>query len=160
MVGQISVASDAGTYAIRMTGDVRMVLCLSFDKFIRAMFEDPQFDSVVFDLSLAEAVDSTTLGLMAKIALQCRKVGVPRPVLVVTAAGMVRLLETMGFEEIFVITRSIGQGLDYAECLNCEGGSEEIFKQRVIDAHKVLMSLNEHNHQAFRELVETLERES
>lgn len=160
MVGQISVASDAGTYAIRMTGDVRMVLCLSFDKFIRAMFEDPQFDSVVFDLSLAEAVDSTTLGLMAKIALRCRKVGVPRPVLVVTAAGMVRLLETMGFEEIFVITRSIGQSLDFAECLNCEGGSEESFKQRVIDAHKVLISLNEHNQQAFKELVETLEKGS
>ena len=158
MVGQISVASDAGTYAIRMTGDVRMVLCLSFDKFIRAMFADPRFDSVVFDLSLAEAVDSTTLGLMAKIALQCRKVGAPRPVLVVAAAGMVRLLETMGFDEIFVITRGAGRSISETQCLNCESGSEDSFKQRVLDAHKVLMSLNEHNQQAFRELVETLEK--
>ncbi|HEY7771983.1 MAG TPA: STAS domain-containing protein [Marinagarivorans sp.] len=157
MVGQISVASDAGTYAIRMTGDVRMVLCLSFDKFIRSMFADPEFDSVVFDLSAAEAVDSTTLGLMAKIALQCRKVGAPKPVLVVKAFGMVRLLETMGFEDIFVITDGMEPSMDNAERLNCEEGSESHFKQRVIDAHKVLMSLNEHNERAFKELVETLE---
>ena len=159
MVGQISVASDAGTYAIRMTGDVRMVLCLSFDKFIRSMFADPQFDSVVFDLSAAEAVDSTTLGLMAKIALQCRKVGTPKPVLVAQASGMIRLLETMGFEDIFVITRGVEPSMDNAERLDCEEGSEENFKKRVVDAHKVLMSLNEHNQQAFKELVETLEKQ-
>lgn len=158
MTGQIAVASDEGTYAIRMTGDVRMVLCLSFDKFIQSMFADPDFDAVVFDLTHADAVDSTTLGLMAKIALKCRQVGVPKPVLVAESRGMVRLLETMGFEEIFVISnRHQGDMID-TKGLDCEEGSEDNFKQRVIDAHKVLMSLNEHNKQAFRELVENLEK--
>lgn len=158
MTGQIAVASDEGTYAIRMTGDVRMVLCLSFDKFIQSMFADPAFDSVVFDLSNAIAVDSTTLGLMAKIAIKCRQVGLPKPVLVADNRGMVRLLETMGFEEIFIISSHHQSDMIETKRLDCEEGSEDTFKQRVIDAHKVLMSLNDHNQQAFKELVENLER--
>ena len=43
MTGQILVANTDGAYVVRLTGDVRMVLCLSFDKFINAMFEDPLF---------------------------------------------------------------------------------------------------------------------
>lgn len=158
MAGQIAVASDEGTYAIRMTGDVRMVLCLSFDKFIQSMFADPAFDSVVFDLTHADAVDSTTLGLMAKIALKCRQVGVPKPVLIAESRGMVHLLETMGFEEIFVISQGHQNNMIDTKRLDCEEGSEDNFKQRVIDAHKVLMSLNDHNQQAFKELVENLEK--
>jgi anti-anti-sigma factor len=158
MVGQISVATHAGTYAIKMSGDVRMVLCLSFDKFIRSMFEDPAFQSVLFDLRAADAVDSTTLGLMAKIALQCRELGAQKPILIARGHSMLRLLETMGFEEIFLISNDAAKiSLSCNERLNCEEGTEDNFRRRVIDAHKVLMSLNKHNNLAFKELVETLE---
>ena len=135
-----------------------MVLCLSFDKFIQSMFDDPAFEAVVFDLRSADAVDSTTLGLMAKIALQCRSSGMPRPILVARGSSMLRLLETMGFDEIFLITDDTKLKIGHVQCLSCEEGTEDNFRQRVIDAHKVLMSLNEHNKHAFKELVETLEK--
>ena len=41
----------------------------SFDHFIDEMLADKDFCSVIFDLSHVEAVDSTTLGLMAKISI-------------------------------------------------------------------------------------------
>lgn len=157
MAGQILVANTDGAYVIRLIGDVRMVLCLSFDKFINAMFSDPQFKTVVFDLRDAVAVDSTTLGLMAKIALRCIKVQVRKPVLLSESAGMLRLLDSMGFEDIFVISGYCEGATVSTEALDCEEGTEECFKQQVVDAHKVLMSLNEHNHQVFKALVESLE---
>lgn len=157
MTGQILVANTDGAYVVRLTGDVRMVLCLSFDKFINAMFEDPLFHTVVFDLRATVAVDSTTLGLMAKIALRCIKAKMNRPVLLSDSAGMLRLLDSMGFDEIFVISDCCDSAaMDLTE-LVCEEGSEECFKRQVVDAHKVLMSLNEYNHHAFQALVESLE---
>ena len=153
MIGQILVANDNGVYVIRLLGDVRMVLCLSFDKYIQTMFASPVFKSVVFDLTEAQAVDSTTLGLMAKIALQCQRRGCAKPVLLVDAAGMIRLLETMGFDDIFVISGCCASATEKAQRLDCEEGSEEEFKTQVIEAHKVLMSMNDNNRRAFRELV-------
>jgi len=68
--GEIKVAAHDGVYVIKMEGDVRLTLCLSFDDFIEKMFDAPDFCSVVFDLSDAQAIDSTTLGLMAKISIK------------------------------------------------------------------------------------------
>ena len=159
MIGQIQVASQNGTYAIRLIGDVRMVLCLSFDKYIGTMFGDIHFSSVIFDLTAADAVDSTTLGLMAKIALQCQRRELAKPVLLVEAQGMRRLFETMGFDEIFLMTDSTSMPSLQAFSLSCEEGSEDAFKTQVIEAHKVLMSLNQNNHNAFKSLVDILENQ-
>ena len=49
--GQILVADHAGVYIIKMTGDVRLTLCISFDQFINAMLAEPNFSSVLFDMS-------------------------------------------------------------------------------------------------------------
>lgn len=159
MIGQILVANENGVYAIRLVGDVRMVLCLSFDKYIGVMFDDDNFQRVVFDLRSAEAVDSTTLGLMAKIALQCQRRELQKPVLLVDAPGMRRLFETMGFDEIFVMSSCMALSLPVPKQLDCEEGSEHAFRMQVIEAHKVLMSINESNHNAFKSLVDILENQ-
>ena len=67
--GQILVADHNGISVIKMIGDVRLTLCISFDKFIEEMYQAENFRTVLFDLSEAEAIDSTTLGLMAKISI-------------------------------------------------------------------------------------------
>ncbi|CAM5579156.1 Anti-sigma factor antagonist OS=Stutzerimonas stutzeri OX=316 GN=CXK95_00115 PE=4 SV=1 [Stutzerimonas stutzeri] len=38
------------------------------------------------------------------------------------------------------------------------GKSEEVVKAKVLEAHRILMSLNESNREAFRDLVTALER--
>lgn len=90
--GQILVADHAGVYIIKMTGDVRLTLCISFDQFIDAMLAAPNFSSVLFDLSDAEAVDSTTLGLMAKISLLAQEKRNITPVILATNASIKRIL--------------------------------------------------------------------
>ena len=45
--GQILVADHDGVYVIKMVGDVRLTLCISFDQFIDTMFKSENFTSVV-----------------------------------------------------------------------------------------------------------------
>jgi len=157
--GHIYVAEHDGVNVIKMVGDVRLTLCISFDNFIQHMFADTHFASVVFDLRQAEALDSTTLGLMAKIAITCQNQFHLVPLVVSPDAGINRLLESMGLEEIFEIVRYAEEELGVAQELPATELDAKNTKDKVLEAHRILMSLNEENEAEFRDLVECLEQE-
>lgn len=157
--GQILVADHKGVYVIKMIGDVRLTLCISFDQFIDNMFSSPDFHAVLFDLSEAEAIDSTTLGLMAKISLLgYDRVGT-RPLVYSTNDSINRVLDTMGFADIFTICSELEKPVEPNEPLPeaTDEESEAVIKSKVIEAHKVLMDLNEENKKTFTNLVGMLE---
>jgi len=155
--GQILVADHAGVYVIKMVGDVRLTLCISFDQFIDTMFSRDDFCDVMFDLSEAEAIDSTTLGLMAKIALQGREEKGITPVIFSNNDSINRLLQTMGFQEIFTIVSDLEAPMQPEQPLAMDANEEQQVKEKVIEAHKILMGLNQDNRETFRNLVKMLE---
>jgi anti-anti-sigma factor len=155
--GQILVADHDGVYVIKMVGDVRLTLCISFDQFIDNMLSQSNFSAVLFDLSDAEAIDSTTLGLMAKISLQGQDRHGVNPVVLSTNPSINRLLETMGFHDIFTIVSELQTPIDPAQELVIEVTEESAVKDRVLEAHKILMGLNQENRETFRNLVKMLE---
>ncbi|MDQ2077920.1 STAS domain-containing protein [Marinimicrobium sp. ABcell2] len=156
--GQILVADHQGVYVIKMVGDVRLTLCISFDQFIDAMFSQADFSGVLFDLTEAEAIDSTTLGLMAKIALQGREQRDVIPVVYSSNPSINRLLETMGFDEILKIVNDLEPPVSADTPLPDKAIEESRVKDKVLEAHKILMSLNENNRETFRNLVNMLEK--
>src|SRR5690606_3732296 len=156
--GQILVADHQGVYVIKMVGDVRLTLCISFDQFIDSMFSAADFNAVLFDLSEAEAIDSTTLGLMAKISLLGYDRLGTRPVVLSTNDSINRVLDTMGFADIFTICNAFKAPVQPAEALEeADAAAEDVLKAKVIEAHKVLMSLNDDNKKTFTNLVGMLE---
>ena len=156
-VGQILVADHDGVYVIKMLGDVRLTLCISFDQFIDAMFKSPNFTSVLFDLSDAGAIDSTTLGLMAKISILGQERCGVTPVILASNPSIQRILSTMGFSDIFVIVDQLDTPAFAQIPLNCTNCDEIEVKEKVIEAHKILMGLNAENADTFRNLVNMLE---
>lgn len=155
--GRILVAEHDGVYIIKLDGDVRLTLCVSFDQFIQSMFSDANFYSVLFDLTDAEAIDSTTLGLMAKIAIIGKDQHSLTPVIVSTNASINRILSTMGFDSIFNIVDHTDAEMGGIEPLPCKDCDEAEVKPRVIEAHKILMALNKTNLETFKDLVASLE---
>lgn len=155
--GQILVADHKGVYVIKMIGDVRLTLCISFDQFIDSMFSADNFSAVLFDLSEAEAIDSTTLGLMAKISLQGQDRHNIIPVILSTNPSINRILQTMGFQDIFTIVSELKTPVSPARELTAEVNDEREVKEKVLEAHKILMGLNKENSATFRNLVKMLE---
>lgn len=155
--GQILVADHNGVYVIKMVGDVRLTLCISFDQFIDAMFKSESFTSVLFDLSEAEAIDSTTLGLMAKISILGQERRGIMPVILASNPSIQRILQTMGFGDIFTIVDKLDAPVLAEQPLNCINCDEQEVKEKVLEAHKILMGLNASNADTFRNLVNMLE---
>jgi len=107
-----------------------------------------------------ECVDSTTLGLLAKIALHTSQKEDIKPMMISQDASMLRLVDGMGFEEIFEILPNVPTTPAELKALSCAKTSSDDARNQVIDAHKTLMSLNKKNMRAFSELVEALEHEN
>ena len=156
MEGRVLVAEHDGTYVLKLVGDVRLTLSSTIDQFVERMFACVVCKSVIVDLTETEGLDSTTLGMLAKMALFVRKNLQVRPLAVTDNDSIIRLLTSMGFEQIFDIQRTREVGA-VADCeLKAESMDEKAAHERVLQAHQVLMTLNQKNRETFKELVDTL----
>ncbi|WP_339846070.1 anti-sigma factor antagonist RssC [uncultured Halopseudomonas sp.] len=155
--GKIQFAESEGTFVLKFIGDVRLTLCAALDAYIEKIFSVLTFDAIIIDLTETDGIDSTSLGLLAKLSILSRqKVGF-LPTLVSTQDDMNRLLQSMGFDQVFNIVSQITP--TEAELADLPGQelSEDLVKDKVLEAHRILMDLNDHNREAFRDLVSALE---
>ncbi len=155
--GKILAASHDGAYVIRLEGDVRLTLCTTIDEYFQKMFDDPQFASVWVDLCRAEGLDSTTLGLLAKLALQVEEKFGFQPVIYCCEPGIVRLLTSMGFQRLFELREELCANPEEIDEIPVVQGSEDAVKKKVIEAHRILMGLSEENRARFKDLMAALE---
>ena len=156
--GKIQFAEQDGTFVLKFIGEIRLTLCSALDATIEQIFSSKNFSSIVIDLTESSSVDSTTLGLLAKLSILSRqKVGL-LPALVTTHADITRLLHSMGFDQVFNIVDQPLPTPEQLADLPSQDQSEEVVKAKVLEAHRILMSLNESNREAFHDLVTALER--
>ena len=79
--------------------------------------------------------------------------------MVTTHEDISRLLHSMGFDQVFNIVESPLPCPDCLADLPSQDHSDEVVKAKVLEAHQILMSLNESNREAFHDLVTALERQ-
>ena len=155
--GRIFAANREGAYVMKFVGDVRLNLCAAVDEFLDRMFEDPQFRSVLVDLSRTEGIDSTSLGMLAKLSNRATEWQRVTPVLVSTNPDITRLLLTMGFDDVFrIIEEPLEHESQLGELPKSDVSPDDL-RARVLEAHKTLMGLNDANRLEFKDLVATLE---
>ena len=156
--GKIQFAEQDGTFVLKFVGEIRLTLCSALDATIEKIFSSLNFSAIVIDLTESRSIDSTTLGLLAKLSILSRqKIGM-LPTLVTTHADITRLLQSMGFDQVFNIVDQPLPSPEKLSDLPSQDQYEEVVKTKVLEAHRILMSLNESNREAFRDLVTALER--
>ena len=157
MNGRILAAEHDGAYALKMVGDVRVSLCSTIDDYLERMFSAPDFDSVVIDLCSADGIDSTTLGLLARLALRAREQYGFKPIIYSCDAGINRLLQSMAFGKLFDIRHETCDEPDDISEVPTVAGDEAAVKAKVIEAHRTLMDLSEENRERFEDLMVVLQ---
>lgn len=157
--GRILYAVHDGTYVIKFVGDVRVPLCASLEGFLDRMFSDDGLQAVLIDLTETAAIDSTALGLIAKIAVFLRQRLDKKPVILSTNPDVNRILGSMGFDRVFLILERAPEPETNLDELPFSEPSQQELTRQVIEAHRILMDLNEKNRATFRDLVAALESE-
>ena len=157
--GRILVGETSGNFLVKMTGDVRVTLCASLNQYIESVFKQQTVRSVLVDLRETSCLDSTTLGLLAKLALYSKgRYGVT-PILFCDDASILKMFEVMGLDELFDIVP--GKIVDEPNLMALEPtADEEQARQHVLEAHKLLVKINPACQRDFFDLIRYLEEEA
>ncbi|SRR5690625_1086606 len=157
--GQILVSGDDGIYYLKLVGDVRVTLCTSLSNYIDTVFQSGDAREVVVDMTQAEGADSTTLGLLAKLALRCRDSFGLLPTLLCSDPGLLNILDAMGLDELYDIRNSDADHKVLLEELQQVISDEEEIREKVLEAHRLLIALNPDNRKEFIDLIKVLENQ-
>lgn len=156
-VCKILLAESSGVYVLKLVGEVRLNFCSTIDASIESIVTDPNFVSLVVDLSETSLIDSTALGLLAKLAIRAKAKSHFLPSVVSTNPDITRVLLAMGFDSLYIVVKEPAISNKQLQEITPQDVSEEELRQHVLDAHKVLMDMNEHNRDQFKDLVSALE---
>lgn len=156
--GTVLAAKSEGVYILKFLGDVRLNLSTALDQHIELMFKTGDYRSAIIDLRETDGIDSTMLGLLAKISIMAQHRYMVKPTLVSNSDDINRVLQSMGFEQVFYIVDHLVTNKEELNELSVIGTDEEDVKKRVLEAHRTLMSLNEENRISFQVLVDSLEQ--
>lgn len=155
--GKILVAESQGIYIVKFIGDVRLNLCSTLDQYTDHMFTDEGFKTVIIDLTETQCIDSTSLGQLAKISILYKEKFGQLPTIISTNEDINRILNSMGFDQVFYIVNELVSKVEYLDELPTQTVDEDEMRERVLEAHKLLMEMNDSNREAFQDLVDSLE---
>jgi anti-anti-sigma factor len=161
MQSSILVGLDKkNNFWIKLVGDVRLPWCISLDTYCEKVIKQPGLKKVFIDLTDTDNIDSTTLGVLAKISNYSRKFRGNLPILISINDDIDRLIISTGLMSIFEIKKDFNINPDLFDNLPIVSSSDEEIKKSVIDAHEKLMELTKDNQLKFKSLVDYLNESS
>jgi anti-anti-sigma factor len=158
--GTIFHARYARTCVLKLTGELRYTLGDTFNAFLDQLFERPDFDHMLIDLTEAQSIDSTLLGLLAKIANFMRDRFDCKAVLVSDNQDINQLLDNLGFYDIFTVCERRATDSCSLQPLSGSASSTQDMAATLLEAHTILSEVNDSNKALFKEVIDALRGES
>ncbi|MEP7053462.1 MAG: STAS domain-containing protein [Pseudomonadota bacterium] len=160
-LGHVTHAAQAGVHVFRYFGTVNFTLAPGLQRFLQHLIHDGGVSALVFDLTAAESLDSTNLGLMARVNEQVRDTGAANSVIISSNEDIDVVLRSMGFDQTFDVLAA-GDALTAAgaEPVSVEAASAQELRRTMLEAHRALMRLSEAGRLEFEPVVACLERDT
>ena len=156
--GKVYFAEHDGSCVLRFTGAIRYTLGHSLDGFLDRLYARGGFERVLVDLNDTESIDSTGLGLLAKIANSERQRNGGKALLFSSRPDINELLTCLCLDEFFVFADGASDATPGNALADDEASAGEL-AQTILDAHRRLAAINENNRVMFQSVVDELSRE-
>ena len=125
---------------------------------MKKIFAGPPPTGFVIDLTETDSIDSTNLGLLARIAKSMKALNGSRVTILSDRAEINSVLTSMAFDEVFDIVSRATLETGTEKELNSETVDKESLSRTVLETHRALMELSERNQEMFGDVVEVLEK--
>ena len=156
--GKVLHATQDQIHVLRFVGDIRYPLSPSIDRLLKEIFSGFPPSGFVIDLTETDSIDSTNLGLLARIATAMKNLNGSRVTILSNRPDINSILSSMAFDEVFDIVSdaSMETGPEYE--LAYQSADSETLSRTMLETHRALMELSEHNKEMFRDVVAELEK--
>ena len=156
--GHIEYAALDGTHVFKLVGEIRANSCISLDHLLDKIEQRHDVTGALVDLTKATFIDSTVLGILAKLGLKLLQTHNIHAVMLTTNPDITTLANSMGLGQVFVVLNCVGDPCS-TRVLPEEHANHAEMLHTVLEAHRSLMCLNKNNHNMFQPLVKQLEQE-
>jgi anti-anti-sigma factor len=156
--GNVLHASHNDVHVLRFIGDIRYTLSPSIDRFLEEIFASSKPAGFVIDLTETDSIDSTNLGLLTRLAMRMQRLDAQRVTIVSNRADINSVLNSMALDEVFDIVEDTCLETDATQEVPQKDTDREALAHTLIEAHRALMDLSEHNREMFRDVVASLEK--
>ena len=157
--GEYLYSCHNDVYVIKLVGSLSYAESGDFACFIDKLFGNTPLPDIVIDLSETGSLDSTNLGLLARIARTTLETAQRKTVMISPRPDINRVLQSMGFDGVFDIVHASDIPPGEPNTIPHIEVSEHELARTVLESHRTLMDLNESNRAVFKNVVQFLERE-
>jgi len=157
--GQYLYAKENNNYFIKLIGKLKYTECSNSSSFISQLEKRDDYNNILVDLSEAEYLDSTNLGLLAKVAQLVIAKTNHRLTVISTNPDVTILLRNIGFDDICLLIEEPEKiEVPFEHIMGINRDEEELAKV-MLEAHQRLMNMNEKNRQEFKNVVDLMARQ-
>ncbi len=150
-------ARDNGAWFLKLSGDLRHALAPAVNALLDRAFADPAFQCCVIDMTAVDMIDSTCLGVLARIANHHQAVGLEQPTIIAPNADVTLLLASVCFDQMFHLEPAAAEPGTPLEQVPPVEVSKDDARALVLEAHRRLCAIDARTHDAFKDLVAALE---
>ena len=158
--GQLLYACHQDVHVLRLVGDIRYPLAPFLKQFVEQLFKLGPVKGMLIDLDAAASIDSTNLGQIARIANRLEARGEPRATIVSSREDITEVLLSMGFSDFFdIVEDRPTPGSIRTTQIDATRPPSDDLARVMLEAHEVLMGMNQYNQDQFRDVVALLKRD-
>lgn len=155
--GRVMHGSHNGVQVLRYVGDIKYTLSLALDAYIKGLLRVPELRGFVIDLSAADAIDTTNLGIMARLARAMQRTGLPKVTVVSNRPVINEILQGMGFDRVFHVVSGSGSALERMREIPEISSDDTAMTRLLLESHRALLDMNDRNRVQFKDVVEVFE---
>jgi len=161
MEARICYAHLGRRCVLRLVGEVRHTVSSVVEAIISEFLKVEESPEFIIDLTETVFIDSTNLGLIARIARETWRRGAGKPILVSSNADINAVIQSMGFAKAFdIVETHEATSAELHEAPTPTDYADPGKARRLLEAHEALIDLDERNRQTFQQVVDVLRRDS
>lgn len=157
--GKYQFAETDQYYLIKMSGNLKYTGSGGFDTFIENIFSKIEDKAIIIDLTEALYLDSTNLGIMAKISDKMLTTLDKKTTIISSNPDITTLLTNIGFDDYFTILDECTETTTVLSDISEMISGNRSMALMMLQAHRSLMELNNKNKNVFSSVVDLLEKE-
>jgi len=142
---------------IKMVGRIAYKISPNFDLFLEKVKDNPEVDNFVVDLTEATHIDSTNLGLLAKLNRFSRIKSNNPPTLISTNHGINRLLLNIGLSSVFAVVDNVNDIHSTFDSLPHMKDAGDRVAEIMLKTQQELAEMSRTNRELFKDVVRYLE---
>lgn len=158
--GHVTHAERNGVHILRYFGRVDYMSAPAIQHYLERLLVVGGMRELVVDLSGAEALDSTNLGLLARINARVARTAGTRGLIISMNEDINEVLRSMGFDQTFdLVTDPTELCSERDQRIDAPCSSADELRSCMLDAHRALVQLSDAGRLEFQDVVRCLESE-